>query len=232
MEILFYNVTSIRGFTSMITVVYENNRTIWLFPTVSKRAPVWILRFILITLINEQKPLKLVRVDKNSALENSTDVTNLLIGEFKTSMETTCGYAYYLKRKNERHNRSIHNMLRVGLLDSNKHGLKWCCAAETSAEVHRCRIHNDIDNISPYFAWYGKKPSIYELRKFGCDIYPITSYPKSFYDRTQEGSFVGYTNIRATVKWWYPHTKRLKYCSSEDFDIHKNKFVKGCSPGS
>ena len=41
-----------------------------------------------------------------------------------------------------------------------------------------------------------------------------------------------YTNIIATMKWWYPHTKILKYCSSVNFYEHKNKFGKGWSPGS
>ena len=35
-----------------------------------------------------------------------------------------------------------------------------------------------------------------------------------------------------TMKWWDPHTKKLKYCSSEKFDEHNNKFGKGWSPGS
>ena len=43
---------------------------------------------------------------------------------------------------------------------------------------------------------------------------------------------MGYAKIRATMKWWEPHTKKLKYCSSEMFDEHNNKFGKGWSPGS
>ena len=60
----------------------------------------------------------------------------------------------------------------------------------------------------------------------------MTSSPKKLNNRTQEGSLSGYTNNRATMKWWYPHTKKLKYCSSENFDEHKNKFGKRWSPGS
>ena len=43
---------------------------------------------------------------------------------------------------------------------------------------------------------------------------------------------MGYTNIRATMKWWYPHTKKLKYCPSEKIDEHNNKSGKGWSPVS
>ena len=48
----------------------------------------------------------------------------------------------------------------------------------------------------------------------------------------KEGSFMGYKNTRAKMKWWDPHTKILKYCSSENSDEHNNKFGKVWSPGS
>ena len=38
---------------------------------------------------------------------------------------------------------------------------------------------------------------------------------------------MGYTNSRATIKWWYPYNKRLKYCSYEKFDEYNIKFGKG-----
>ena len=41
-----------------------------------------------------------------------------------------------------------------------------------------------------------------------------------------------YTNSRATIKLWYPHTKKLKYWLSAKFDEHNNNFGKGWSPGS
>ena len=78
-----------------------------------------------------------------------------------------------------------------------------CCAAEASADVHRFKINNGLDNNSPHFVWYGKKPSIHELRKFGCDIYPITSSTKKLDGITKEGSFMGYTNSISKMKWWY-----------------------------
>ena len=43
---------------------------------------------------------------------------------------------------------------------------------------------------------------------------------------------MGYTNIRAAIKQWYPHTKKLKYCLYAKFDEHSNKFGKGWSHDS
>ena len=42
-EFSFYNVTSILGFTSMITVVRANTITIWVLSTAPQRAPVRII---------------------------------------------------------------------------------------------------------------------------------------------------------------------------------------------
>ena len=77
-------------------------------------------------------------------LANSTDVTNLLVDEFKISMETTSGDASLLDENNERQKISIQNMLRAYILDSNQTENKWCCAARISAEVHRCKIHSSL----------------------------------------------------------------------------------------
>ena len=76
MDFSFYNVTSIRGFTSMLIAVYPNNRMLWVLTVASKRAPVRIIHFIMKTLINEQHPCKRVIVDVDSVLSKSIDVTN------------------------------------------------------------------------------------------------------------------------------------------------------------
>ena len=100
MDFAFYNINSICGFTSMLTVVCAKTSMLCILPTVSKRAQVCIIHFILTTLNNEQHPFKRIRVGENGAFKNSTDVTNLLIEEFKISMESTGGDASCINRKN------------------------------------------------------------------------------------------------------------------------------------
>ena len=71
-----------------------------------------------------------MRVDKYGALENSADVTNLLFDLLSIDMETTGGDASFINVNNEQHNRSIHNMVRAGLIGINQHENEFCCAAE------------------------------------------------------------------------------------------------------
>ena len=44
LDFTFYNVTTIRGFTSMITDVREIKTMLWIFPTTSKQAPVIVIQ--------------------------------------------------------------------------------------------------------------------------------------------------------------------------------------------
>ena len=100
MDFYFYNVTYVRGFTSILTVVCENNIMMWLFPAASKQSHVHIIRFIITTFKNEQHPCKFLRVDEYVDLSNSTDITNLLVDPFKISMETTGGDASCINGNN------------------------------------------------------------------------------------------------------------------------------------
>ena len=70
MDFEFYNFTSIRGFISMLTLVWAKTSMLWVFSTEFKIAPVRIIYFILTTMTNEQQPCKIVRVDEDSALKN------------------------------------------------------------------------------------------------------------------------------------------------------------------
>ena len=56
MNFAFYNVTSIRGFTSMLTIVCAKTIIPWVFSTAPKLSPFHIIHFIQTTLNNEQHP--------------------------------------------------------------------------------------------------------------------------------------------------------------------------------
>ena len=105
----------------MLTVVFEKTIMLWVYPTTPNKSPVPIILFILKTLKNEQHPCKRVRFDEDGTLEKSTDVTKLLVDEFKTSIETTGGDVSCINGNNERQNRIIHNVVRAGIIDINQH---------------------------------------------------------------------------------------------------------------
>ena len=62
---------------------------------------------------------------------------------------------------------------------------QFCCTGSTAAEVYGQKMNSALDNISTHFAQYVKIIRINELRRFGCEIYPITPLPKMLYEITQ-----------------------------------------------
>ena len=77
----------------MLTIVYANNIMLYILYAPSKRSPIRIIRFVLKISNNEQHPYKCVIVDEDGTLENSIDVTNLLVDEIKMFMKTSGGDA-------------------------------------------------------------------------------------------------------------------------------------------
>ena len=70
---------------------------------------------------NEHHPCRGASGDKGGTLEKSTDATNIIVDEFIVSMKTTGGYNSWLIGNNERHNRSIRNIVISGLLGINQY---------------------------------------------------------------------------------------------------------------
>ena len=75
-------------------------------------------------------------------------------------MENNGGDASWIDGNNERHNRIIQKMAISDLLQSNQHENIWCCAADTSGELHRCRMHSALWNTSPQLTLHGMVKSI------------------------------------------------------------------------
>ena len=73
-----------------------------------------------------------MRFDKDGALEKLTDVTNLLVNEFKIAIETTDSDTSWLSGKNERQDIIIHNMVGAYIIDMNKHEKKVLCSINIS----------------------------------------------------------------------------------------------------
>ena len=63
----------------MLTIVCAKTRILRVFPTTYKIFPLRIICLILKTFKNEKHTCRFVRVNEDGSLENSTDVSNLLV---------------------------------------------------------------------------------------------------------------------------------------------------------
>jgi hypothetical protein len=228
----FWNIVSIRGFTSLLSVVDGKDRMLWNFPTASKRPPLQILDFLFTMLTHDGVRVQCIRVDEDGALANSSEFCDFLI-ERKISLETTGGYASFLNGKIERHHRTIAQMVRSMLLNSGLPNHLWCYAAETAADIYRYTYHSALQ-MTPYEAWYGSKPHINNLRVWGCYVYVRIPNPKKLDNRVARGHFLGFTKSRLIVRWYDPTTQTVKHASAVRFDEFNTRLhpTDNLSPGA
>ena len=69
----FFNVDSIRGFTSTFVAICYATLHLFGFTSRSKHPPLDILKFLVTTLINQDKKVAFVRVDADEELEGSSE---------------------------------------------------------------------------------------------------------------------------------------------------------------
>ena len=98
MDFSFWNQTSYRGFTSLLSIIDGKERMLWNFPTANKRPPLAIITYFFSLLAKENITIKTIRVDEDGALANSSEFTNLLVSH-KINMETTGGFCFFSEWK-------------------------------------------------------------------------------------------------------------------------------------
>lgn len=75
----FWNIPSIRGFTSLLSIIDGKDCMLWNFPTTSKRAPLSILDFFFTMLERDGVTIQAICVDEDGALANSSEFSDFLL---------------------------------------------------------------------------------------------------------------------------------------------------------
>ena len=91
--------------------------------------------------------------------------------------------------------------------------------------------HNEV----PDFLWYGRRPSAWEFRTFGCKIEArINTHLKKLDERTEPGYYLGTTSTKAVIRYWIPEKpKQIQYYTTARFFEYQTLLLDGSlSPGS
>ncbi len=113
----FFDKTSIRGFTSILTIVDARTRKLWVFPGPDKRPPIAKLEFFVKQLVKQKYNVITIRVYEGGELSRSTDFCQKLL-QNNITLETTGGFSSCFNGKVERHHQTITNICNTALFDS------------------------------------------------------------------------------------------------------------------
>ena len=114
MDFLFYDIESVRGYTSVLDITYLSTRCPFSFLCRSKRHPLDVLQCLFNMLNARKRSVRRIRVDEDGALANSYEFNKLLINN-NMQLETTGGYGSKLNKIIERPNREYHVKNRIAL---------------------------------------------------------------------------------------------------------------------
>jgi hypothetical protein len=107
MYFAFWDITSRRMFTDVLTSIDAKTRMLWLFCTPSKGPPIHILRWLFANLRGDKRTLENIRVDEDGALAVSAAFVTYLRDEKQINLEATGGFASFLNGKVECPNRTL-----------------------------------------------------------------------------------------------------------------------------
>ena len=117
MDFEFFNVESIRGFTSTFVTILPATSYSFGFPYIRKPPPLDTLKFLVTTLRNQDKKVALIRVDEDGALARSSEFMKTCCS-MNIIIQTTDGDASALNGKIEIPNNTIATITRARLLNS------------------------------------------------------------------------------------------------------------------
>jgi len=157
--------------------------------------------------------------------------------------ETSAPYSPHQNGTAERNWRTLFEMARCLLLESNLPKMLWTYAVMTAAVI-RNRCYNGRIRQTPYYALTGRKPDLSKMRVFGSACYAYKQDKKKLDARCEKGIFVGYDKNSPAYLVYYPDTgKVLKHrlvtfvtkCVTEhqtqtdismsDDDFHEERYV-------
>jgi Reverse transcriptase (RNA-dependent DNA polymerase)/gag-polypeptide of LTR copia-type len=140
--------------------------------------------------------------------------------------ETTPGYSSSSNGIAERLNRTLLDMVRPMLLNSNMPTPFWAEAVETANKIRNRLPSTSLpNNMSPHQAWFGTAPSIDHFRQFGCVAYaksPQIPRGNKLEPRSIKCCLLGFIGNRI-YRLWDPNQQRI--VTSRDVLFNEGEFL-------
>jgi hypothetical protein len=120
----------------------------------------------------------------------------------------------------ERRNGTVVATARSMLKAKGLPGWFWGEAVNTAVYIlNRCPTKS-VTGMTPFEAWYGKKPAVHHLKTFGCIVYVknTTPYLNKLDDRGKKMIFVGYERGTKAYRAYDPVVRRVHITRDVVFD--------------
>jgi transposase InsO family protein len=128
----------------------------------------------------------------------------------------------------ERMNRTLFEMSRTLLIESQAPDELWGEALLWATHLYNVTPHPISNNIAPFMALYNYRFNIQKLRVWGCDAYVklLPEHQSKIQSRVMAGVFVGYDYDTSSYRIMDPITHRITRSNDVHFDEHSFTQIK------
>lgn len=144
--------------------------------------------------------------------DNGTEFTGQefqsLLSKNSIRHEFSAPYSPHQNGTAERNWRTLFDMARCMLIESNLPKELWTYAVMTAAVI-RNRCFNNRTKQTAYYMLTGRKPNLSRMRVFGSVCYAYKHDKKKLDSRCDKGVFVGYDKNSPSYLVYYPNTRKV-----------------------
>ena len=173
MDYSFWNKESIRGFTSLLSIVCMTTRFAFTCPTRNRRPPLATITWLIQILRKQGFPVTYIQIDEGGELGRSSDFLKLLTHHNCIYLGTDRSGSL-LNGLVEQPNRTNANSVRAKLTNAGLEDTFWCFAAEDAVFKQRRILHTAI-GTTPYYAWFNQTPNYSDMPIFGSHVYIVNT---------------------------------------------------------
>lgn len=168
---------------------------------------------------------KIKYFQSDNEVELDSMAFNKFLNECGIQRRLSCSWTPQQNGVAERLNRTLNDMARCFLLESNLPQKYWTEAINTAVHVRNRCPSNAIDFDIPYRRWTGKILNVSYFHKFGCKTFVLykSSGGNKFKPRAKEAIFVGYPEFSKGYKLWM--VEERKFTISRDVNFRENSTV-------
>ncbi|XP_021609063.1 uncharacterized protein LOC110612592 [Manihot esculenta] len=163
------------------------------------------------TWAKNQSKCKMMVLRSDNGKEYTSYQFNKFCEEARIEHQLTTPYTPQQNGVSERKNRTIMEMTRCLLHEKNLPKKFWAEAANTVIFLLNRLPTKALQKQTPYKAWYGHKPSIINLKVFGCFCFSyIPQVKRDKLDKKSEpGIFIGYSSVSKAYKIFQPQNEKI-----------------------
>lgn len=219
-------VSSFSGYRYYVVFMDDYSRYVWLYP-LKRKSEVYNYFVSFVAFVKTQFGVLIKCLQCDGGGEYISNHFQQFASNNGIRLQFSCPYTPQQNGAAERLHRTLINMVRTLLTQSNLSLQFWVEAVHMAVHLHNILPSETLQFKSPYEQLLGKPPSYTHLRVFGCSCFPniTATVSHKLENRSIHCIFLGYPDTYKGFRCYNPKTGKVIISRHVLFDEHQFPFL-------